>query len=207
MCKETLHGLAYLHSMGKMHRDIKVSCSAHPNISITAVVRIEQSSDNLTLYCIPLCCISSICNCQSIADVLLVADLLSTLQCTLFWGHHQKVWFFNTPVVILHFQKYVKFCCYVWYICNINVKLPNSRVIKAVLPSCLFWNKPSGHVSVFVLYIAIFKNKFYKIVNKCMHGCVYVVRWGPGREGMRQSEYKYGFWFYMLFCVISFDNN
>lgn len=29
MCRETLQGLAYLHTMGKMHRDIKVMDSLH----------------------------------------------------------------------------------------------------------------------------------------------------------------------------------
>jgi serine/threonine protein kinase len=84
MCKETLHGLAYLHSMGKMHRDIKVSYSTHYIRRITAVIRIEKSSDNLTLYCIPLCYISLISNCQSLADILLVAGLLSMPQHAIF---------------------------------------------------------------------------------------------------------------------------
>ena len=84
MCKETLLGLAYFHSMGKMRRDMKVSCSAHSIRRITAVIRTGKSSDNLTLYCTPLCYISLISNCQSTADVLLVAGSLSMSQYALF---------------------------------------------------------------------------------------------------------------------------
>jgi len=40
MCKETLKGLSYLHTVGKMHRDIKV----------TTIILIFSEMNLLTLY-------------------------------------------------------------------------------------------------------------------------------------------------------------